>query len=174
MVTPSLEQGALLSPDQRYRYLLWRRWGIGPPVCWVMLNPSTADHRVDDPTIRRCLGFTRQWGYDAMVVVNLFAIRATVFPGQEDDFVAAPEFLYHRFVGFWNDLWLKKATGVSPVVVGAWGVGGALFNRGVEVYTELGLDEMWCLGETKNGYPRHPLYVPKLTELVPWTGCPSL
>ena len=62
---------AVISQDERHRYSLTRRWGDGPRVCcWIMLNPSTADATTDDPTIRRCIGFTHAWGYDALTVVS--------------------------------------------------------------------------------------------------------
>src|SRR5688572_12745487 len=69
---------AILSEDQKYRYLLGRRWqeGIGS-VTFVMLNPSTADHVVDDRTIKRCMDFARSWGHSGLEVVNLYAFRAT-------------------------------------------------------------------------------------------------
>ena len=60
-----------------YRYVLTRSWAEGSMVVWVMLNPSTADARVDDPTIRKVMGFSRRWGYAGCVVVNLFGLRAT-------------------------------------------------------------------------------------------------
>jgi hypothetical protein len=71
------DRGATLSDCGRYRYRLWRRWADGPTVLFVMLNPSTADADVDDPTIRRCIGFARSWGAGALEVVNLYAWRAT-------------------------------------------------------------------------------------------------
>lgn len=71
-------RGALLSEDGRYRYRLWRLWDeLAPVMTWVMLNPSTADAEVDDPTIRKCIGFAKQHHYGGIVVVNLFAYRAT-------------------------------------------------------------------------------------------------
>ncbi len=62
------EAGATLSVDNVYRYALWRTWDppadmfepSRPIMTWVMLNPSTADHRVDDPTIRKCIGFAKR------------------------------------------------------------------------------------------------------------------
>lgn len=74
---PVVHSGATVSDCARYRYRLWRRWGDGPQLGFVMLNPSTADAAVDDPTIRRCMGFARREGCDGIEVVNLFAWRAT-------------------------------------------------------------------------------------------------
>lgn len=70
---------ARFSPCRRYRYVLTRDVSILNPrlVNFVMLNPSTADATVDDPTIRRCIGYARAWDYGHLVVTNLFALRAT-------------------------------------------------------------------------------------------------
>jgi len=77
-VSQFIGNGAELSPCGQYRYVLWRDTGTGEgSVVFIMLNPSTADATTDDPTIRRCLGFARHWGYRTLVVVNLFALRAT-------------------------------------------------------------------------------------------------
>jgi len=69
---------AVLSEDKKYRYLLGREWDHNKPcICFVMLNPSTADAEIDDATIRRCTGFARAWGYGSLLVVNLYGLRAT-------------------------------------------------------------------------------------------------
>jgi len=70
-------RSAVLSDCGTYRYSLTRRWSPGPLLGWVMLNPSRADALVDDPTIRRCVGFARRWGFAGIVVRNLYALRAT-------------------------------------------------------------------------------------------------
>src|SRR3954453_788312 len=73
-----LEQNAVISACGRYRYLLTRQVGPGTRTAvFIMLNPSTADATDDDPTIRRCIGFARQWGCGRLAVLNLFALRAT-------------------------------------------------------------------------------------------------
>ncbi len=147
--------GADLSDDGVYRYTLRRRWASPeePSVCWIMLNPSTADAVVDDPTIRRCIGFSEGWGFGSLTVVNLFGLRAT----DPKALLTAP-----HPVGPENDEAITTAVRGAWVTVAAWGVHGTLRERGYAVtnlVTErLGRDLM-CLGTTKDGHPRHPLYV---------------
>src|SRR5215469_5352787 len=73
----AISRDAVVSADGLYRYELFRRWADGPIATWVMLNPSTADAKTDDPTIRRVMGFSTGFGCGACVVVNLYAWRAT-------------------------------------------------------------------------------------------------
>lgn len=69
---------AVLSPDREYRYRLSRTWDSEKPTLgFIMLNPSTDDESEDDPTIRRCLGYAKDWGYGSILVGNLFGLRAT-------------------------------------------------------------------------------------------------
>ena len=70
-------KGAHFDETGAYRLRLWRRWWDGPYVCWIMLNPSTADARVNDQTIRKCIAFSKQWGFGGLEVVNVFALRST-------------------------------------------------------------------------------------------------
>ena len=136
--------GALFSRDRRYRYRLWRSWDPdGARVAFVMLNPSTADDRRDDPTIRRCVGFARSWGFGSLDVVNLFGYRAT-FPA---DLVRAPD-----PVGQENARHVRAALRGADLVVLAWG-------RRATDSVLLSLPRAHCLGLTRTGQPRHPLYV---------------
>jgi hypothetical protein len=141
--------GAVLSADGMYRYSLWRRWGAGPRVLWVMLNPSTADERRDDPTIRRCIGFSRAWGFGAMEVVNLFALRAT-----EPAAVAA----HAHPIGPENDRRIRAAAKRADATIAAWGAFDWAAPRAERVLPWLGAAQ--CLGRTAGGFPRHPLYAP--------------
>ena len=80
MIAPAptlIDHGAEFSADRVYRYRLWRRWAAGPMLVVIALNPSTADEAQDDPTIRRCLGYARDWGFAGLRMLNLFAFRAT-------------------------------------------------------------------------------------------------
>lgn len=150
---------ATLAPDRRYRYTLRRTWGGGRSVVFVMLNPSTADATVDDPTIRRCCGFARGFGFDGIHVVNLYALRATN-PADlwlSDDPVGRPE----------NDDVLGDALSQPGLAIAAWGA-NARANRVDEVLAMPGADRLSCLGVTKNGSPRHPLYLPTAAKLTGW------
>lgn len=140
---------AFLSRDGVYRYRLGRRWGTGPYALFIMLNPSTADAMIDDPTIRRCIGFAKREGCGGLFVGNLFAYRATrpehlVFAEDPE----GPENTRHL-----------KAMIRDPHVelrVAAWGAHPQV-NRACD---PLPLAFDWkCLGRTQAGHPRHPLYV---------------
>lgn len=151
---------ALLSPCQQYRYTLWRYFSPtqGKMVVFIGLNPSTADATQDDPTIRRCIGFAKLWGYDSLCMVNLFAYRAT----DPKDMQRAKD-----PIGVENDHYLKQMIDKADLVVAAWGGNGEFLARDEKV--KLLFDKMvYCLGRTKHGHPRHPLYVPKDRELEPF------
>jgi hypothetical protein len=156
---------ALISDCGAYRYWLARVWALGKPILvWVMLNPSTADAQIDDPTIKRCMAFARENGYGGILVVNLFAFRAT----KPEHMKAAAD-----PVGPDNDLWLAlvyemvKATGGD--VVAGWGVHGTLRDRDYDVVAqaERAGVAMKCLGHSKDGCPKHPLYIKGGTPFVP-------
>ena len=142
--------GARFSGDHRYRYRLWRRWSPGPVVGFCMLNPSTADASRDDPTIRRCIGFARAWGYGGVEVVNIFALRAT----EPSRLRSARD-----RIGPGNDAALVAAAARVDVLVIAWGVHGTLLERDRTVLALLNRTRLLALGWTRSGQPRHPLYV---------------
>lgn len=155
-----MESGAVLSKDGRYRYSLTRIWDPEKPrVCFVMLNPSSADAEQNDPTIKRCIRFAESWGYGAIEVVNLYAFR-THLP---ELLAAEPE-----PCGPDNDAYILKAVQNAQMIIAAWGVHGhegplrravgSLINR-----------EVYCLGTTKNGAPRHPLYVHSSALVLPFS-----
>ena len=158
---PGLEsRSAELSPCGLYRYTLERRWDDRPPALFVMLNPSTADASEDDPTIRRCIGFARDWGYGGLLVGNLYAYRAT-----------DPAVLWEAAgagidpVGPLNDRRLRELRRRAALAVAAWGA-HKLVGRAAHVMDLLG--ELHVLRLTKHGQPGHPLYVPKSTLPTRW------
>lgn len=156
-------RAATLSEDGRYRYILHRWWGSGDRrLGFVMLNPSTADARVDDPTIRRCMGFARTLGYDGIRVVNLYAFRAT----KPADLWRADE----PTGGVRNDDLLRELVrqGKHQPVIAAWGA-NAKPDRVAEFMSWPGSDRVLALGLTKDGAPRHPLYLRADAQPVPYT-----
>ena len=155
-----------------YRYTLTREWrGGAGTVCWVMLNPSTADDTVDDPTIRRVIRFSTDNGFRRLVVVNLFAARSTD-PAELVDMAGAgcdPR-------GPDNNEALRAAISQSLRVIYAWGASiprplDRLATEQIAHVSNLtygyGL-RPGCLGVTKHGHPRHPLYVAAATPLQPF------
>ena len=150
---------AVFSPDRQYRYLLRRRALLGAETTclFVLLNPSTADETVNDPTIRRCLGFARSWGFGHLVVANLFALRST-----------DPKPLYQHPdpVGPDNDRHIAEASAEARLTIAGWGNHGELRHQGE--YVRLLLDKPKHLGLTKQGHPRHPLYLRADTAPLDW------
>lgn len=175
--------GAILSGCRTYRWYLWRTAAIQitpvvgspfdrpPPkagdrrLCFIMLNPSTADATTDDPTARRVLSFTRQLLFDAVDVVNLFALRGT-----------DPRTIRrHESSGDPENLeWIRCVANAADQVICAWGAHGVHQGRGAQVLRMLwdeGIATM-ALALTKElvkgrRQPRHPLYLPALPENVP-------
>ena len=159
MSDASTEAPAIFSPDRRYRYVLRRQVGFGDGhgrCLFICLNPSIADETTDDPTVRRCIGFARTWGYRELSVVNIFALRST-----------NPDALrqFTDPIGPENDRHIRiEAEWVDRIVV-AWGNHGAYRGRSSEVQVLLRGLRRKCFGLTKAGEPRHPLYLAKDTEL---------
>lgn len=154
------DHGAVFDASGQYRYRLWRTWDSDAlPVTFILLNPSTADANRDDPTLRRCLGFARAWGYGGVEVVNLFAWRATDPAALRR--CADP-------VGPDNDAAILAAVQGAGLVVSAWGNGGALHDRAAAVLRLLDgaplAAPLACLGLTRAAHPRHPLYAPGNTR----------
>lgn len=139
---------AVLSPCRTYRYELWRRWSNAPACVFVGLNPSTADETNDDPTIRKCVGYAKRWGYGSLCMVNLFAFRAT----QPKDMLAAAD-----PVGPENDATLQRLARSAAIIIAAWGNDGGHLGRD-KVVIEM-LPALHCLKRNKDGSPAHPLYL---------------
>ena len=147
---------AEISADGRYRYSLTRRWGPGPQMLWVMLNPSTADVTTNDNTIRRCIGYAKREQCDAIRVVNLFALRNR----NPKVIIADP----YSAVGPGNVEYLRdafaRAAVAGEMIVAGW---GCTVSPQIALSLLPTLDgqflTMMCLGQTRDGSPRHPLYL---------------
>ena len=152
-----MEKGAQFSDCRIYRYALWRTWAPGNGhVTFIGLNPSTADENKDDPTIRRCIGFTKDLGFGGINMLNIFAFRAT----NPKELMKAKE-----PIGEKNDYYLNMYCDPIGLNVACWGTLGLYMNRGREVLDLLGIDCLHCFGFTKNVQPKHPLYLRKDTKL---------
>jgi len=148
----------VFSPCRTYRYTLWREWiGGSGYAMFVGLNPSTADETQDDPTIRRCIAFSKAWGYSGYCMTNLFAFRAT------DPAVMKR---HPEPIGDFNDAWLLSCAAGAGVVVAAWGTHGTHLGRDAGVRRLL--RGLHYLRLTKDGHPAHPLYLPKTLTPVEW------
>ncbi|RJE86434.1 DUF1643 domain-containing protein [Paracoccus onubensis] len=152
---------AMFSDCGGYRYSLTREWGPGDRLLYVMLNPSRADERQNDPTVERCERRARAMGFDAFRVANIFAWRAT--RPEELKRAADP-------VGPENDAVLLEGAAWADRVLCAWGAHGAHLGRGAKVERLLRQNGgcLWHLGLTKDRAPRHPLYVAYARFPVPW------
>jgi len=158
--------GAILSKDRTYRYLLTCKLSFVKTIClFIMLNPSTADETKNDPTVTRCIGFAKHWGFGRLEVCNIFAYRAT-----------DPKELYDleypsQVIGPDNDMHIRHAIERADRVVCAWGNHGRLFDRGIFIREAIRLQDKFPLAFkiTKKGQPIHPLYQKADAELITWT-----
>ncbi len=160
-----MERGAILDQTGAFRYSLWREWGNhAKRVGFVMLNPSRADASVDDPTIRRCIGFAKSWGFGRLEVVTLFAYR-TAHPTELQQ--------VNNPIGIDNDYYLANLQHQVDGIILAWGNRGTLHDRNQVALKLLGSQKpVYCLGTTQAGQPKHPLYVSSTTRLLPFTPLP--
>lgn len=160
-----MRSDAVLSIDRRYRYTLTRAWGTERPFIVIGVNPSTADETKDDPTIRRCIQFAKDHGCGSLVMLNLFAYRATDVRVLLD--VGEP-------VGDDNNnVLIHQCSAANALVVAAWGATekmGHRAGRAAEVAKMLRHHGvvLHALSVTKGGDPGHPLYLPTTSRAVVW------
>jgi len=154
-----VNKNATFSDCQKYRYALSRTWnGKKKTILFIGLNPSTANEKIDDPTIRRCINYAQNWGYGSLLMVNLFAYRATM-PSELKN-VKNP-------IGNDNDLHIIELSKKADIAVAAWGNEGNLLNRDKEVKKIL--PNLMCLKINKSGQPSHPLYQKKDLKLIKYS-----
>ena len=152
-----MKKDAFIDNSKKYRYMLMRQWNKDETnfVNFIMLNPSTADDKTDDPTIKSCIKLAQNWKFDGLYVTNLFALRST-----------DPKKLKttKNPIGKENNKFIKKYASLCKLVVIAWGNKGTLFNRDKEVIKLLNkIPEIHCIKKTKTGHPIHPLYTNRKT-----------
>jgi hypothetical protein len=175
-------RATIFSPDRAYRYTLWREWSVQELsltvaydvdprpfdyVQFIGLNPSTADERIDDNTITRCIDYAKRWGFGAMCMTNLFAWRDT--SPEKMKRVVAP-------IGPENNAWLETIAADAGLIVCCWGIHGKHRDRSAEFlslpsfYERQRNGKLFAFGLTNNGQPKHPLMLKKLNPLVAYHG----
>lgn len=153
---------AVYSDCEAYRYSLTRIWeGTGQRVGFVMLNPSTATETQNDPTVERCERRARALGFGSFTVVNIFAWRDTDPRAMRA--AADP-------IGPANDDAILECATAAHQIICAWGAHGAFLGRGAQVAALLRHVEkpLYHLGLSKEGHPKHPLYIPYSTTPILW------
>ena len=152
------QRSANFSRCGQYRYQLRRRWLDGHGCCvFIGLNPSIADAQADDPTIRRCMGYARDWGYQELVVINLFAYRTphpTELKRSSDP------------VGPGNRRHIRAACKSADLIVAAWGTNGVFRNQAQKMSRLWDGSDVFCFSLTKNRQPAHPLYQRRDAKLL--------
>lgn len=157
--------GASFSPCGRYRYSLWRDWAVGIPLVWVMSNPSVADAVEDDLTVKKCCEFSKRAGFAGMVIINLYALRAT----NPQDLLSVSDPEGPDNVDEWR---MVLSENVGSPVVGAWGDSAPRGLPASRAYREHVIaperPPVWlCLGKTAKGSPKHPSRLAYDTRMVP-------
>lgn len=154
-----MNQSATFSYCRKYRYSLWRQWNglfLSGYAMFIGLNPM-ADETTDDPTIRRCIRYAKKWGYGSLCMTNLFAFQATL---PEDMKIAEDP------VGPDNDKTLVQIAEDAEIIIAAWGKHGSYLGRDKVVRALF--PQLHFLKLTRDGFPGHPLYLPKKLKPTLW------
>lgn len=157
---------ATFSPCEKYRYDLIRQFAVlnGQGICnFIILNPSTADYFVNDPTVSRCISYAKSWGFGALIVTNIFAFRSTNPRALKT--IDDP-------VGPLNNDYILQGALQSKQVICAWGDHGNLGNRSTIVREMLDKHriKLYYLRLTNKKQPGHPLYLSKDIKPTEWKG----
>ena len=151
-----MQKASQLSPCRTYRYRLDRTWDRAKPsVLFVLFNPSTADESLDDPTLRRCIGFAQKWGYGGLCVINLYSLRTP----NPKELLAHPAPKGPAQMRFF-----QEALEEHQDVVCAWGLQGGPISH----HFSPGTHRIFHLGLNRDGSPKHPLYLPASSDLLSW------
>ena len=156
-----LDAGAIFSDDKKHRFALWREWNHKlPSLAWIGLNPSTANEKEDDQTIRRAKVFCAEAGFGSLFMVNLFSYCETESKKLENHRV-------DELVVSATDFWLNHCVRSCNSMVAGWGDTGSLYGRSKEIAQRYA-GRLLCLGTTNKGEPKHPLYIKATTKFTPY------
>lgn len=154
-----MKSSAKLSPDRKYRYWLLRVWDESKPILAVICaNPSKADETVNDPTVRKIIGFGTRLGFGGILIVNVAAFRAT---RPQDCYNALEPIGAENTVEYLHAYFLEHKV---ERIVAAWGNVGARFDTHCKAIKSQ-IPNLWCWGTNDNGSPRHPLMLPYDTAM---------
>ena len=151
VVNPLLQKSVAWSLDYVYRYFLWTLWDTTRPlVLWILLNPSIASLSQNDPTVSRCMQRSQILGFGEAIITNAFAYRST-----------DPKQLYQATnpIGPDNNYWLRTLSQQADQIICGWGSHGAYQDRDQAIQSLLKTQNLYCLGQTQKGQPKHPLYL---------------
>lgn len=163
-----MRKSAEFSLCRIHRFSLSRVWDDSLPSFIVIgLNPSTADETEDDPTIRRCISFAKREGCGSLIMLNLFSYRATD-PRELAKYDTTALTNDEHNTALVQKIIDREVKDNGAILVCAWGVGGGLHNAGLYLGITLKSHSLMCLGHTKDGHPRHPLYIKADQPLEPW------
>lgn len=162
------DRACKFSPCRKYRYTLWREMGDlftannTEFIQFIGLNPSTADEVQDDPTIRRIMDFSKQFGFQNLCMTNIFGWRDT--DPKEMKKQADP-------IGLEDNDWLLRVANSAKMIIVAWGNDGEHLKRGQRVGDLLRQfsPKVYCLGTNSDGSPKHPLYLSSSLRPVRYT-----
>ena len=157
-----MKYSAQFSRCRRYRWTLTREWDSTRGTCvFIGLNPSTANQFRDDPTIRRCINYSMQWGFGKLIMVNLFAFRATNPSTMKAD---------NHPVGKYNIKYINSACRQADLIIAAWGNHGFYNKQSETICRYLHDRPVKCFEITKRGQPVHPLYQRNDAKLIAFTS----
>lgn len=175
--TNTLSHETVFSPCRVHRFTLWREWdkdsltgcsddlpNVEKFVQFIGLNPSTADEKINDPTIRRCIDFSKRWGYGAFCMTNIFPFRAT----DPDVMMRHSETDDMRIE---NARWVERIALGAGMIICAWGKHGAHLKRGekfIKHLRDVKKLKLHHLGLNIDGSPKHPLYLKKTLQPIPY------
>lgn len=152
----AITSSARFNSTRTHRYSLWRIWNENiKPLVVIGLNPSTADEYENDPTVSKCIVWAREWGFGGLIMLNIFAYRAT----DPKEMKRHPE-----PVGEDNNKHILKHCERAGLILCAWGNDGAFRDRAKEVLALLESFDLYCMGTNQDGSPKHPLYLKYKTK----------
>jgi hypothetical protein len=158
----TIPSGAIFTDERTHRVYLWRIWDRTKPlVMFILLNPSTANETLDDPTVKRCIGFAKRWGYGGVFMCNVFTLVST-----------DPKALNkEQNIAMGASLAMRVIREKCDKAIAGWGTYVTQVRQWEDRVERIkrDLSPLYCLGLTQDGHPKHPLYLPYNTPLIEYS-----